>query len=508
MDQPAEDIDVEWRETTAAGAPDQARLDLDSIPDAVVVVSAQGRIVQVNANAEVLLGYERGELRGRHVEVIVPERFRADHVAQRQGFQEAPRNRAMGAGKQLCARHKSGREVPVEIMLSPGVAGSVVAVVRDITKRREVERLRDEYLGYISHDLKNPLSIITLHARLLARKLAARDLDDEGRAVEIIAQAAAFIEKMVRELLEMSYLEVEDAHIHKEPTKLERFLEAVLERTVSTPDRARVKLDILSPATAWVDVVRIERVVVNFVQNALKYAPSDSAIIIRLEARGDMAVVSVTDEGPGLTSEEASYVFDKYRRTQRAGTRDGLGLGLYLCQKIVEAHDGKIGVESKPGEGSRFFFEVPMTRGTRKESPATAKPLPIEDDFRSRLRGTHVLIVDDEANAVSALAELLRDEGIVVTTATSGAQALEKIGAYRPDAAVLDVEMREMSGLVLLQRLRQLVPNVPAVFMTGYMEHHAGISLALATSGAAYIGKPVDVDELLRTLGRILPTRA
>jgi PAS domain S-box-containing protein len=496
------------RESESRMAPEETKIDLESLPDAVVVVDVKGRILQVNAHTEALLGYGHSELCGQRIEVLVPDRLRDEHTAHRHGYQEAPRGRAMGEGKNLCARHKNGREVPVEIMLSPGAAGSVVAIVRDISKRRELERFRDEYLGYISHDLKNPLSVITLQARLLARKLADRKLDEEGHAVEIIAQSAAFIDKMVRELLEMSYLEVEQVQIHKEPIDLVTFLKVVLERTVSTPDRERIRLEIHDAATVWIDVTRVERVVVNFVQNALKYAAPDSPIRVRLEARGNMAVVSVIDEGPGLTVEEATYVFDKYRRTLTTGKREGLGLGLYISQKIVEAHDGRIGVDSSPGKGSTFFFEIPMAKAERKEASVALTLDPIVDDFHARLRGAHVLIVDDEAYAVSALGELLRDEGIVVSTATSGAQALERAEAQRPDAVVLDVEMPGMGGLLLLQRLRERLPNIPAVFMTGYMSHHAGIMEARATTGAAYISKPVDVDELIRTLGLIVVIRA
>ena len=495
-------------EDAAAGmTPEESRIDVESIPDAVIVVDARGRIVQVNTHTEALFGYGRNELRGQRIEMLVPERLRGEHVAHRRGYDEAPRTRVMGAGKNLTARHRSGREVPVEIMLSPGAAGTVVAIVRDIALRRELELFRDEYLGYISHDLKNPLSIITLQARLLARKLADRDLDDERCIVETIAQGAAFIDRMVRDLLEMSYLEVQDVRIHKEPTELAAFLRSVLERTVSTSDHARVRLETRDAVTAWIDGTRLERVVANFVQNALKYAPPGSLILVRLEARDAKAVVSVIDNGPGLTAQEASFVFDKYRRTVSAEKRDGLGLGLYISQKIIEAHDGRIGVDAILGKGSTFFFEIPAARGARPQASIPVMPEVIVDDVRARLRGVRVLIVDDQAVAVSALGELLRDEGMMVSTATTGAQALTIVEADPPEAVVLDVEMPGMSGIALLQRLRERLPSLPAVFMTGYLPHHAGIAEARIATGAEYVSKPVDVDKLIRTLDRILHDR-
>lgn len=479
-------------------------ISLESLPDAIAVTDAQGLLLQVNAHTETLLGYDRSELVGQPIEMLMAERFREEYALQRHRYESASGVPHMGAGLALAARHKNGREVSVEIMLSQGALGSVITVLRDNSTHRELEQFRDEYLGFISHDLKNPLSIIMLESRLLAHKLAIHKLREEQHAVEVIAQSAAFIDRMVRELLEMSYLESEHVEIQAEATELGGFLRDVLERTVSTADRGRIHLDILDTVTAWVDATRLERVVVNFVQNALKYAAPESSIRVRLETVDNMAVVSVIDEGPGLTAQEAAFVFEKYRRTPAARKRDGLGLGLYISRKIVEAHGGRIGVDSISSQGSTFYFQVPLATPERKE---VTLPMAVErtaEDARARLRGARVLLVDDEVNAVSALGLILAEDGLLVSTATSGEQALAQSEATRFDAVVLDVEMPHMSGLSLLQALRARYPDIPAVFMTGYMSHHAGITEARAATGAAYIGKPVDVDELVRVLAGLI----
>ena len=479
-------------------------IPLEALPDVVLVVDHDGRILNANSHSEALLGYARSELIGQPVELLVPQALRAGHHAHREGYSGAPRVRSMGSGMNLSARHKSGREVPVEIMLSPGPSGSVVAVVRDISKRRQLEGFRDEYVGYISHDLKNPLSIITLQARVLNKRLAELGLAEEKHSVEIISQSAAFIDRMVREMLEMSHLESDSVQLQREPAELADFLKAVLERTVSTSDRWRVHLEVRHSARAFVDVNRIERVVVNFVQNALKYAGTDSSIAVRLEERDGQAVVSVIDQGPGLSTDEASFVFDKYRRARSAAKRDGLGLGLYISRKIIEAHEGKIGVESAPGRGARFYFTVPRTDGQSERAPFTVALEPERNKHGAHLRGLAVLLVDDEANAVSALGTLLGDEGLAITSVTSGAAAMEVARTARPDVVVLDVEMPDMNGLELLEQLRVLHAGIPVVLMTGFQSHHAGIVEARRETGAAYVGKPVDVDELMRVLGELM----
>lgn len=479
-------------------------IPLESLPDAVVIVDRSGRIAKVNPHLEQLLGYSRDDLIGQPVEMLVPEAAREGHEAQRRGYEREPRVRAMGSSRDLSARHKAGHDVPVDIMLSPYGDGQVIAVLRDISRRRELERFRDEYVGYISHDLKNPLSIITLQSRLLTRRLAELGLAEERQALEVIAQSAGYIDRMVREMLEMSYLESQDIQLAREPVHLAEFLKAVLERTVSTSDRWRVHLEVRHAVTALCDAGRIERVLANLVQNAVKYGGAEGSITVRLEARGDRALVTVADQGPGLTAEEAGFVFEKYRRTRSAARREGLGLGLYISRKIVEAHGGQIGVESTPGRGARFWFTVPQAVSEVGTTPFVVALDPRRENPAAGLQETFALLVDDEGNALSALSALLEAEGLRVQSATNAARALELAAARRPDVVVLDVEMPDMSGLELLGRLRALHDGLPAVLMTGFQAHHAGVAEALRAGGTAYVGKPVDVDELMRVMARVL----
>jgi PAS domain S-box-containing protein len=479
---------------------------VEAAPDAIVIADSDGRISIVNHQASALFGYPAGELIGQPVELVIPERLRDRHADHRRDYERGPTVRAMGSGLQLLARRKDGSVCPVEVSLSPlhtPEGPQVIAAVRDVTRRRELERFRDEYVGYISHDLKNPLSVIVLQARLLARSLERHASADERRAVGVIADSAAFIDSLVRELLEMAYVESDQIELHPEPIELTGFLASVVDRALPTSERARVQLEIAGPAIVSAERSRIERVVVNLIQNAIKYAPPGSPITVRLAAPDGRAVVSVIDRGPGLAPEDQAHVFDKYKRASSAGAAEGLGLGLYISRKIVEAHGGEIGVDSAPGHGARFFFRLPrIAAAPTPVSAGAAAASPAGD-----LRGLKVLVVDDEASAVSALAALLGDEGLDVTSATSGERALVLAAASRPDVAVLDLQMPGMTGAMLLEQLRRHDPELPAVIMSGHLADHTGIVQARASGGVAYVGKPIDVDELLRTLGALAVSR-
>ncbi|MGO9829634.1 MAG: ATP-binding protein [Myxococcaceae bacterium] len=322
---------------------------------------------------------------------------------------------------------------------------------------------------------------------------------EEKHGAAVIAESAAFIDRLLHELLEMAAAESDTLELAVEPVPMAGFLEAIVERTISTVDRPRVRLEVAQAVTALIEPRRLERVVANFLQNALKYSPPGSPIVLRLTETAGTAMVSVADQGPGLSNEEASFVFDKYRRTRAARRAEGLGLGLFISRKIVEAHGGSIGVESTPGQGATFFFRVPLAHGASALPPAPGAPV-----GRSQLRGLRVLLVDDEANALSALQLLLGEEGLTVTGATSGDQALALAQQEPPDVAVLDVHIPGIRGVELVRRLRERQPDLPAVIMSGFMAHHPEIAEVREATGAAYVGKPVDPDELLRVLERVL----
>lgn len=215
--------------------------------------------------------------------------------------------------------------------------------------------IHDELAGIV-HDLKSPLTTVGLQAELLRGRgdVTAR------RALDAIRDNVVFMDRLLRNLLDLSRREGHlELKVRTVPLSL--VIEAVVERMDAVGERPRLFVEIRDEVTADVNVDRIERVVQNLLENALKYSPPDSEVIVRLEAKGEQALVSVIDTGSGLSERDARHVFDRYRRGDNAGSIEGTGLGLYTCRSIVEQHGGRIGVESVTGVGSRFYFELPAS---------------------------------------------------------------------------------------------------------------------------------------------------
>ena len=219
--------------------------------------------------------------------------------------------------------------------------------------------MRESEVVQIVHDLKNPLSTVGLEMCLLSEKLADAPADVVA-AIARVMQNVVYLDRMVQDILDLAAFDAGHLQLVRRPIEIREFLEHVIERSVATRDRSRVYFDASSPIIISIDDLRIERVVANLLQNALKYAPRGTGVVVRLEASARSGCISVIDAGPGLTSREATRVFDKYRRGRRARAVEGNGLGLYVARRIVEAHGGRIGVESVRNVGSRFFFDLPV----------------------------------------------------------------------------------------------------------------------------------------------------
>ncbi|WP_158624970.1 sensor histidine kinase [Corallococcus terminator] len=365
-------LDTERRRATTALAASEVRFRtfLDTAPDPMVVLDATGRVRFANAEAERVFGYRREALLDRSVELLVPEGLHGPS-------NPSATPRPTGGGRMVSGRRQDGTSVPLEVRLSPLEGeddATTIAILRDVTERRDLEKLREEYVGLISHDLRNPLHTINLRAHLLQRALHERKLEREGHMAQAIIHNVEWMNTMIEELLEGSRLESGSVTLRRSPRDLGRFLEEVLERDVAPDARERFRLHLgTSIPPVPMDAARLERVVTNLLTNAIKYSPKGTPVDVRLSAVHDQAVVSVSNLGAGLAAQDAARLFDKYYRTEDGRSADGkgLGLGLYISRLIVEAHGGHIWVESEPDQGATFFFSVPLAVASETEASET-----------------------------------------------------------------------------------------------------------------------------------------
>jgi signal transduction histidine kinase len=335
---------------------------LGAVPDGIIQYAPDGSVARFNEAARSLLALdELGSL-------PIAERFAALRVTRPDGsplLPEAhPGSRAL-AGEvvsgDLLRFHAPGGEPrwaavsAAPIRDAEGGRRGAVAVYADVTELQRLQESREDLLRAASHDLRNPLQIVLLNAERLAR--AAADGTPGRRTADAVLGAARQMGTILRDLVDSARLERGGLELHLEPVAVRETAERLLAMSAGVLDVSRVRIEVppgLPAVTA--DRARLERILANLVGNALKY--SAGRVEIRAE-KGDGEVrVVVRDEGPGIPPEDVPRLFDRYWRGERRD--EGLGLGLYIVRKLVEAHGGRIRAESEPGKGSAFTFTLPL----------------------------------------------------------------------------------------------------------------------------------------------------
>jgi signal transduction histidine kinase len=247
-----------------------------------------------------------------------------------------------------------------EISIPRVAAGTHSDLTEEARAAREAVlfgEMRDE-LAQIRHDLRSSLALISLETRQLAHRFATRSAPGVTRGIQTIAQSAGYIDRVIADLLDLGGMEVAAFELDTARVDLAALLTDVFDRVLSEAERSRVCLEIAAYPTVDADAVRLERVVANLVDNALRYSPPASLVTVRMQMDRELARVDVIDRGPGIPPGEIPYVFE---RRGGARTRPAFGLGFYVSRRIIEAHGGTIGVDSDVGQGARFFFELPAT---------------------------------------------------------------------------------------------------------------------------------------------------
>lgn len=338
-----------------------------SMADAVITTDMGLRVTAFNPSAEILTGWRAPEAVGHGC---------AEVIGECAGLEA-------GATK-TTLRRRDGREVAVAVTRSTihdhdGQAAGMVHVLRDISAEAEVDRLKDEFLSTISHELRTPLGFIMGYATSLLLPEAIDDRAMARRCVQVIAEASEELRELVDNLLDMTKIGAGSLEVAPEPTPLGPLIDRALERIrVRGPDHefiAHVE-HALPPIHA--DAHRVEQVLYNLLDNAIKYSPDGGRIDVRAEMQGEAVVVTVVDEGLGIAPQELASVFERFHRGRIARTRGiaGTGIGLAICRGIVEAHGGRIWAESPARVGSATALPGTAMHFTLRLAPSFAQAVP------------------------------------------------------------------------------------------------------------------------------------
>ncbi|MBD8017733.1 MULTISPECIES: ATP-binding response regulator [Kaistella] len=236
-----------------------------------------------------------------------------------------------------------------------------VALQEEIEFRKEAERKKDEFISIASHELKTPMTSIKGYIQLLERSLEKNDIETTRSRLTKVQNQVEKLNLLVADLLDISKIESGKLKFNRRYFSFDEVLDHIVEVMQQSHPQLKMHKSGFVSAEIFGDEMRIEQVIINFITNAIKYAPGSDQIEIMTELRDDCVYFSVRDFGIGMSEEHQQKIFDKFYRIEETSERfQGLGIGLYICQEIIDRHGGKIGVNSQPGEGSEFYFTLPL----------------------------------------------------------------------------------------------------------------------------------------------------
>lgn len=376
-------------------ASERFRALLETAPDAMVIVNSQGEISLVNQQAEKMFGYPRDEMMGKNVSFLMPDRFRQTHGQHIEGYFRKPNVRPMGRGLELYGVRKDGSEFPIEISLSPieteqGL--NATAAIRDITERRLAERKMQRYLEKIeqsnrdleqfahvaSHDLREPLRKIRTFCDRLETKNGMH-LNDDGREyLRRMKGAADRMSLLMENLLEYSRLTVQRKPF--EPIMLNEIVHEVISDLETIIEEKHAKIIVEDLPVIHADTYQMRRLFQNLISNALKFHHEGESPVVRISAEkklwqseedalinGEYVDITVEDEGIGISKDHQKKIFGMFQRLHNRTEYEGTGVGLAICERIINQHNGEIKIDSNEGEGSRFIVSLPAKQYRHEE---------------------------------------------------------------------------------------------------------------------------------------------
>jgi PAS domain S-box-containing protein len=478
---------------------------ITSVGDGVYGVDHQGRVTFVNPSGASALGYTPAELKGQlaHDLFHAPQADGTPYPWSECYIDEAITHGLIASAEEDEYVRSDGAVFPVEITASPlldeaEVRGAVV-VFRDVTQRREVDRMKDEFLSVVSHELRTPLTSIRGSLGLLAGGRMGELPDRAASLVNVAVQSTERLTRLINDLLDLERMEAGARPIEMSALDARAVMESAVRQIQGMGATMGVDVAIVeAEGRVLADEDRVIQTLLNLISNAIKFSERDATVWLYAAVEGDQVHFRVRDDGRGIPADKLDSIFERFEQVDSSDTRQkgGTGLGLTISKGIVEGHGGRIWAESEVGVGTTIHFTLPAP--IRLGSSEALDPLPPG--------APTVLVCDDDAVVAGQFAELLRAHGYRSIAVTDGDDAIALAHSEHPSAVVLDLMMPGTTGAQVMATLRSSPATraIPVVVISGLGPE---ADRSVAQSAEDWLIKPVSEERLVQAVSLLLNGR-
>ncbi len=471
-------VDVSRLKNAEGGLRMMSKVYVDAA-DPIIIEDLHGKITDANAEAERVFGWTRNELIGKDITFLIPE----DEAGRARELRSRCLEKGGLRNVETVKHNKRGQRMPMLLTLSvlndqEGKPVAIASSPKDISDRkraeetaREAVRKRDQFLAMLSHELRNPLGAALNATYILDCVAPDRVAESLNEVRGVIQRQVLQVARLLDDLLDVARVTQGRIEIRRQIIDVTKLVNDAVEavRPVLDAKGHQVQLDVANyPIYIEGDAARILQIQENLLTNAAKYTPPNGTIQLSLVKEDEEAVLRVRDNGTGIPPEMLESIFDMFVQSDNTLSRSqgGMGLGLTLVKKLVEMHGGRVTAQSPGlGQGSDFIVRLPIVN----EPPVVEKSEMDQFQGSASQSPRHIVLVEDNDDSREMLATLLKLDGHQVTVAADGRVGLEMILHQRPDVAIVDVGLPQMSGLEIAREVRDVLgKDVRLVALTGY----------------------------------------
>ena len=417
--------------------------------------------------------------------------------------------------QELEIHHPDGRVFPILASGAPlrnelgHVAGAVVAF-QDISRLREVDRMKDEFVSIVSHELRTPLTSIRGSVQLVLDEPGSVPDAEHQQLLQIALNNCERLVRIINDILDVAKIESGNITLHKKLVNVADIVRQSIQVVEGPARSAKVRLDARLPARlrpVMADPDRIVQALVNLLSNAVKFAPSGSTVTVTAVGSDNLITLAVSDEGEGIAPENLNRLFKKFQQVDSSSQRrtGGTGLGLAITKALVEQHGGRIYVDSEVQKGTRFSFTLPAAT-VEEAATVSLAPVAANQDGSARLAARRVLVVDDDDDFRVLIRAQLLNAGYEVLDARDAASAMHIARTMRPDVITVDLLMPGLDGWDFIERLRSedALARIPVVVVSGVPE---ATESRRRPEDVAVVTKGEGLGQLLRAISQALGNR-